>query len=205
MSFSASGIVGNRMPQKNRSVEPRPLLEPRRRGALEQHLANAPFRGRGTSTASSVQEPEGSGSPFSRKQFLTLTRRSNCQFNVRTFLLSRATCPASAATLPRCPGDAKDWFAGRPIPARSASRTCPHRLVEGHIGRVARTACPPARRMPHSDTIVRRANRSDAWNPQGLGQPSAMRLWSGIGIPDDSWVGKRPRASHCLKRPQDRP
>lgn len=59
-----------RQRKKNRSAEPRPLLKPRPRGTNEQHLADAPFRERGPSTASLVQEPRGSGWSVLRKQKL---------------------------------------------------------------------------------------------------------------------------------------
>jgi hypothetical protein len=39
-------------------------------GSTERYLADAPFRERGSSTASVDQEPEGSGLPFSEKQIL---------------------------------------------------------------------------------------------------------------------------------------
>src|SRR5690348_13124950 len=57
-------------PQKKRSVKPRPFAEPPRRGTIEQHKADAPFRERGPSTASMVQESKDSGSRVSAKQEL---------------------------------------------------------------------------------------------------------------------------------------
>src|SRR6266478_9363815 len=47
--------------KKNRSAKPRPLQRPRLWGSKEQHLADAPFRERGPSTASLLQEPFGPG------------------------------------------------------------------------------------------------------------------------------------------------
>src|SRR5262249_4049099 len=60
--------------KKEGAPEPRPLPEPRPRGSKEQHLADAPFRERGPSTASLLQGPCGPGWSFSGKQFLTLAR-----------------------------------------------------------------------------------------------------------------------------------
>src|SRR5579864_2551855 len=65
--------------ENKRSAKPRPLLKPRPRGATEQHLADAPFRERGPSTASVAQGSCGPGWSFLRKQNLTLARRSDCR------------------------------------------------------------------------------------------------------------------------------
>ena len=65
---------------KKGAPNPRPLPEPRPRGTSEQHLADAPFRERGPSTASEVEGPCGPAWSVSGKQFLTLARRSNCRF-----------------------------------------------------------------------------------------------------------------------------
>lgn len=45
------------------------------KGRTEQHMADAPFEGRGTSAASVLQGPFGPGWSFSRKQLLDATRR----------------------------------------------------------------------------------------------------------------------------------
>jgi hypothetical protein len=66
--------------RKKKGAEPRPLLQPRRRGA-QNSTWPAPFsstgvgqqrQGAAQGAASVLQEPEGSGSSFCRKQFLTL-------------------------------------------------------------------------------------------------------------------------------------
>lgn len=50
------------------------------KGRVKQHLARRSLDGeRGQALPSHVQEPESSGWSFSRKQFLTLTRHSNCR------------------------------------------------------------------------------------------------------------------------------
>ena len=61
-----------------RSAEPEPLSQPRPRGRTEQHSADAPFRGRGPSTASADTRAVRLRVAVSGKQFLTLARLSKC-------------------------------------------------------------------------------------------------------------------------------
>ncbi|MDB5345000.1 MAG: hypothetical protein JWP89_3377 [Schlesneria sp.] len=56
--------------RKKRSAEPRPLPQPPPRGQTEQHMADAPLRGRGPSTASVCKEPCGSVWRYLRKAVL---------------------------------------------------------------------------------------------------------------------------------------
>src|SRR4051794_37130585 len=69
-------LKGPRATKKD--AEPSVPTEPRRRG-VENSTWPAPPAGRGTSTASLLQEPCGSGSSFSVKQFSLLTQRSSCR------------------------------------------------------------------------------------------------------------------------------
>lgn len=48
------------------------------KGRVEQHLADAPFRGRGCKYCFYTQGPFGPGWSFCGKQFLTLARQFNC-------------------------------------------------------------------------------------------------------------------------------
>ena len=74
-----SGAFGPGMRKKIRSAKPRPLLKPRPRGTNEQHLAGAPFRERGPSTASLVKSLSAQVGRFEEAEHLTLARRSSCQ------------------------------------------------------------------------------------------------------------------------------
>lgn len=73
------------------------------KGRMKQHMADAPFRERGPSTAFMLQEPEGPGWSFSEKQFLTLARRSSflCGPDVHNSLILALTpqcccaCPST--------------------------------------------------------------------------------------------------------------
>jgi hypothetical protein len=84
------GIRQSSWCKNKKSAEPRPLREPPRRGRREQHMVDAPYGARPQVAASlHFQERLGSGSRFSLKQFLTLTRHLNCHGSVSATFVCR--------------------------------------------------------------------------------------------------------------------